>query len=80
MTNAFRPRARARDRRAEQAWAAAHRDAFVLLTAHLAAVPDLQQRADTCPRGTRANQVTALHARRAGEPDPQPIRTGSPRR
>ncbi|MGP4004452.1 hypothetical protein [Streptomyces sp. 8N706] len=69
-----------RDRKAEQRWAADHSIEIVALARRLAAVPGLQQRADTCPKVTRANQVAVLHARRAGEPDPVPVRTAWPAR
>ncbi|MGP4085573.1 hypothetical protein ACTWQJ_13360 [Streptomyces sp. KR55] len=69
-----------RDRRAEQRWASDHAAEIVTLARRLAAVPGLQQRADSCPKVTRANQVAVLHARRAGEPDPDPVRTAWPAR
>ncbi|WP_190137840.1 hypothetical protein [Streptomyces longispororuber] len=69
-----------RDRKAEQRWAVDHQVAIVALARRLAAVPGLQQRADRCPKVARANEVAVLHARRAGEADPAPIRTAWPTR
>ncbi|MCX5338284.1 hypothetical protein [Streptomyces sp. NBC_00140] len=67
-----------RDRRAEQRWAADHTTEITALARRLAALPDLQERADSCPRVARANQVAILHARRNGESDPSPVRTAWP--
>ncbi|MGW0737088.1 hypothetical protein [Streptomyces sp. NPDC002851] len=67
-----------RDRRAEQQWAVANRERIVPLAQQLAAIPDLQNRADTCPKVERANQISIMQARRNGEPDPQPIRAAWP--
>ncbi|NGO77767.1 hypothetical protein G6045_19190 [Streptomyces sp. YC504] len=69
-----------RDRRAEQAWALAHHSDIVDLARRLAAIDDLQQRADTCPRIARANQVARLQARLDERPDPPTIRTAWPAR
>ncbi|MBB5102582.1 hypothetical protein [Streptomyces spectabilis] len=69
-----------RDRHAEQRWAVAHRSEITALARRFAAVPHLQQRADRCPRATRANAVAALHAHRSGEPDPAPLRSAWPAR
>ncbi|MFJ3310834.1 hypothetical protein ACIPSA_49465 [Streptomyces sp. NPDC086549] len=67
-----------RDRKAEQRWATDHSREIIALARRLAAVPDLQQRADSCPKVARANQVAVLHARRNGETDPAPVRTPWP--
>ncbi|WP_105973665.1 hypothetical protein [Streptomyces geranii] len=68
-----------RDRKTEQHWAADHAHEIIEVARRLAALPDLQQRADTCPKVTRANQVAILHAHRNGEEDaPAPVRTPWP--
>ncbi|MGW4438092.1 hypothetical protein ACWELO_20435 [Streptomyces sp. NPDC004596] len=69
-----------RDRTAEQRWAMSHSDDIIALAKALAAVPDLQQRADSCSKVARANEVAILHARRNGESDPAPVRTPWPTR
>ncbi|MFE4703125.1 hypothetical protein ACFRIC_39220 [Streptomyces sp. NPDC056738] len=69
-----------RDRKAEQRWATEHSSEIIDLASRLAAVPELQQRADSCPKVTRANKVAALHARRNGERDPAPVHIPWPAR
>ncbi|WP_051106191.1 hypothetical protein [Streptomyces hokutonensis] len=67
-----------RNRRAEQQWAHRHDAEIAVVGRRLAALPDLQRRADSCPKVARANQVAILHARRNGESDPPPLRTPWP--
>ena len=67
-----------RNRRAEQHWALQHDAEIIAMARRLAALADLQQRADSCSKVTRANQVAAIHAHRNGESDPAPLRTPWP--
>ncbi|AZS87261.1 hypothetical protein ELQ87_25795 [Streptomyces griseoviridis] len=67
-----------RNRRAEQHWALQHDAEITVVGQRLAALTDLQQRADSCPKVARANQVAIIHARRDGASDPAPLRTPWP--
>jgi hypothetical protein len=63
-----------RDRDAERQWAAEHSREIVGLARQLAAIDNLQERADSCLKAARANHVAQVHAERAGKPAPAPVR------
>ncbi|WP_051799132.1 hypothetical protein [Streptomyces sp. NRRL S-337] len=61
-----------RDRRAELVWADQHHDEIMALARRLAAVPDLQERADRSANAASANARAAELATKAGKPAPEP--------
>ncbi|MCX4672502.1 hypothetical protein OG453_38650 [Streptomyces sp. NBC_01381] len=62
-----------RDRLTERLWATRHRDAIVALARRLAAIPDLQQRADRSGRAGDVNSRAAWNADQSGTPRPAPV-------
>ena len=73
-----------RNRRAEQHWALQHDAEIIAMARRLAALADLQQRADSCSKVTHANQVAAIQcsatARATRPPCAPPGRTSSSKR
>ncbi|MER7826972.1 hypothetical protein ABTX85_30935 [Streptomyces sp. NPDC096097] len=62
-----------RDRKAERTWAVSQATRIILLARQLAAVPDLQGRADRSPENAQAHGRATRAAIRAGTPVPAPV-------
>ncbi|MGW7276538.1 hypothetical protein ACWGH5_39345 [Streptomyces sp. NPDC054864] len=63
-----------RDRLTERLWATQHRDAIIGLARRLAAIPDLQQRADRSGKACQVNSRAAWNADQSCTPRPAPVR------